>query len=88
MRVTGGRLIAKTGAEGLLCIGQAAQGRGMAVKIADGSTRALGALTVRVLEQRGWITAEEASHPLLADLRHPCQRLPSGEVLSEIRVVV
>jgi L-asparaginase len=86
MQVTKGRIIAKTGAEGLLCLGIPGKGQGMAVKMLDGSTRALGAVTIKVLVDRGWITEEEAAHPLLAELRKPAYRAPDGEVISEILV--
>jgi len=86
MEVTKGRVIAKTGAEGLLCLGLPGQGRGLAVKILDGSTRPLGPVTLAVLERQGWITAEEAAHPRLADLRHPRYLRPNGEVVGEARL--
>lgn len=85
MQVTQGRLIAKTGAEGLLCLGLTGQGRGMAVKILDGSPRPLGLVTLEALERSGWITPEEAAHPLLAELRHPRYTRPNGEVVGEVR---
>jgi L-asparaginase II len=86
MQVTGGRVIAKTGAEGLLCIGMPGEGRGMAVKILDGSTRALGAAVVHVLQSRDWITAEEANHEALSDLRRPLILDSRGQVVGEIVV--
>jgi L-asparaginase II len=86
MQVTRGRVIAKTGAEGLLCLDMAREGRGMAVKILDGSTRALGLATLAALERAGWITPEEAAHPLLAQLRHPRLFASTGEVAAEIRL--
>jgi L-asparaginase len=86
MQVTRGRILAKTGAEGLLCLGMARKGRGMAVKILDGSTRALGMVTLAALERAGWITPEEAAHPLLAPLRHPVILASTGEAAAEIRL--
>ena len=84
MEVTQGRLVAKTGAEGLLCVGHA--GRGVAIKIMDGSTRALGAATIAWLFARGWITAEEADDERLANLRRPPILDPCGRKVGEIRV--
>jgi L-asparaginase len=84
MQVTKGRLIAKTGAEGLLCIGS--EGRGMAMKVLDGSTRALGAAAVEWLLLREWISDEEAGDALLTDLRRPQYRDADGQVVAEIRM--
>jgi L-asparaginase II len=46
-----GEAIAKSGAEGLLCIGFAEPAVCVAVKVLDGSFRAMGPIIVRVLEQ-------------------------------------
>lgn len=53
------KMIAKAGAEGLHCIGFAERGWGMAVKIADGTTRALYPFSVEILRQLGIITGGE-----------------------------
>jgi L-asparaginase II len=71
MQVTHGRVIAKTGAVGLLCLGLTHQGRGMAVKVHDGSTLALGPATLAALRISGWITENEIQDALLAHLRRP-----------------
>jgi len=86
MQATGGRLIAKTGAEGLLCIGDRATARGMAIKVVDGSTRPLGLATIWLLSRLGWITADEAASPLLAHHATPQITLRAGEVVGEVRV--
>lgn len=49
MRVSGGRLVAKSGAEGLLCVGVVDQGIGIAIRVADGSFRAHGVVIAEVL---------------------------------------
>lgn len=86
MQVTGGRIIAKTGAEGLLCLGLRAQGRGMAVKILDGNPRALGPVTITALERIGWLTPEEAMDSRLDQLKRPKLLGPDGNVVAEIRM--
>jgi L-asparaginase len=71
MQVTGGRLIAKTGAEGLLCVGIPDAGKGLAVKALDGSTRALGLFALEALRRAGWIREDELASPLLAPFLQP-----------------
>jgi L-asparaginase II len=64
MRLTEGRIVAKLGAEGLLCLAIPDQGLGIAISDADGSQRGLGPATVAVLEHLG--LADEST---LAELR-------------------
>ena len=58
MRLTTGRLVSKSGAEGIQCIGQVGQGMGLAVKVRDGAKRAKHAVAVHLLKQLGWLTPE------------------------------
>ncbi|MDP9374892.1 MAG: asparaginase, partial [Chloroflexota bacterium] len=53
MESAGGRVVAKVGAEGVLCLGLRERGWGVAVKIADGGSRALPAVAASVLAQLG-----------------------------------
>ncbi len=53
MEVAGGRLAAKSGAEGLLCLALPERGVGVAIRLLDGSSRAKGVVAAAVLEQAG-----------------------------------
>jgi L-asparaginase II len=86
MQATGGRLIAKTGAEGLLCIGVREAGMGMAIKVMDGSTRALGLFALEALRRADWIRAGELASPLLEPFRRPVLLASTGEA-GEIRLI-
>jgi L-asparaginase II len=59
MRALKGRVVSKSGAEGMHAAGLPDRGVGIAVKIADGSRRALGPAVVGVLERLGLLTATE-----------------------------
>lgn len=52
-------LLVKVGAEGLLCVAVPDAELGIAVKVADGSSRALGAATVRTLRLLGVVGAKQ-----------------------------
>ena len=52
-KVTGGKVVAKLGAEGLVCLAVPHAGLGIAIRMIDGSTRGLGLLAVSALEQLG-----------------------------------
>lgn len=65
MKLSAGRMVAKSGAEGLLCVGVPAQGIGIAIRIADGSFRAHNVVIARVL--RAMQLIEPAVIDALAD---------------------
>jgi L-asparaginase II len=53
------KLIAKSGAEGLHCIGLIERGWGIAAKISDGARRALYPFSLEILKQLGLVTSNE-----------------------------
>lgn len=55
MRLSNGSVVAKIGAEGLLCLAVPAHELGIAIRIHDGSYRGLNVLAVSVLEQLGLV---------------------------------
>ncbi len=69
MRVTGGRLVTKTGAEGVQCVGEPQRGLGIVVKTVDGTRRAVAPALV------GWLRALDLLSPAeadaLAEFAHP-----------------
>lgn len=69
MKVAKGSIVAKTGAEGVYCAALVDQGIGIALKIEDGSQRALAPVVVEALIQLGWLSAaqgkELANHHLI-----------------------
>ena len=86
MRLTGGRIIAKLGAEGLLCLAVPERRLGVAIVDADGSQRGLGPATVALLEQ-----LELADATILGALREqhsgPVRNF-AGDAVGEIRPVL
>ncbi|TMQ65488.1 MAG: asparaginase [Candidatus Eisenbacteria bacterium] len=69
MEATGGRLVAKGGAEGLECVAIPRRGLGVAVKCEDGQSRAVPPATIALLEQLGELSTEERAR--LAAARRP-----------------
>ncbi len=59
MEVTKGRLLAKLGAESVYCISAMDQGIGIALKIEDGSYRAIDPVVIELLKRLNLITEEE-----------------------------
>jgi L-asparaginase II len=53
MKLTEGAVLAKLGAEGLICLAVPHAGLGIAIRVLDGSTRGLNLLVVSTLEQLG-----------------------------------
>jgi L-asparaginase II len=58
MQALPGRVLAKTGAEGGFALALAEEGLGVALKIEDGASRALGPAIIEVLQQLGMLTSE------------------------------
>jgi L-asparaginase II len=63
MQTGAGDWISKAGADGMQAIGVASKGMGIAIRIADGSPRALHAATVEVLQQLG-VLEDSSGTPL------------------------
>lgn len=62
MRMTGGELVSKSGAEGIQCIGRIGEGMGLAIKVIDGAKRAKYAVAIQLLKQMGWITPTQSEN--------------------------
>lgn len=86
MEVGGGRLVAKTGAEGLICLGIPSEGLGIAIRITDGSFRSQPVIVEAVLRELGLF--DDAFYRDLAQ-RHPSSiRNHNGWEVGEHRAVV
>lgn len=83
MRVMGGRMFAKAGAEGVYCIGDKETGLGLALKIEDGNARATTSVAVEVLSQLGMLTDEQKDR--LYDYHYPKLRNARKEKIGELR---
>lgn len=59
MSATGGRVLAKEGAEGVFCAGDPVRGWAAAFKVRDGAMRALGPSVIHVLRRAGALDDEE-----------------------------
>ncbi len=86
MQVTGGRLVAKGGAEGLECVGITSRGVGLALKCEDGEARAVVPATIAVLEHMGELSPSEIAE--LAAFRRPQIRNHVGRTTGFLEAVV
>lgn len=83
MRHFGDRLIGKFGDEGVYCVGLIGKGIGIALKIEDGHTRAVGPAVLETLRQLGIIKAEEMMP--LKDFWNPLIKNHRGEFVGAIK---
>ena len=83
MRHFGDRLVGKFGDEGVYCVGLIGKGTGIALKIEDGHTRAVGPAILETLRQLGIIKAEEMTP--LKDFWNPPIMNHRGEFVGAIR---
>ncbi len=79
MLASGGRVLAKSGAEGLLLVAEPARGLGAAIKCEDGAMRALGPACVELLSTLGVLQAAELA-PLAGHRRTPVSTAAGREV--------
>jgi L-asparaginase II len=83
MQVTEGRVVAKLGAEGLLCLAIPGHRFGVAISDAGGSTRSLGPAAIAVLEQLG-LEDDRTLATLKEELCPPIESF-SGNAVGETR---
>jgi L-asparaginase II len=83
MEATGGRLLAKYGAEAVYCLADRESGLGIAVKVEDGHKRAVGVAVIEFLAQLDLITTDELA--ALADRHVASVANARDEIVGEIR---
>ena len=66
MQTSGGKLLAKVGADGVLCVSRVGQGEGLALKIADGSEPVRNMAIVEILTRLGWLDEKASQDARLA----------------------
>ncbi len=82
MAASGGQLVAKGGAEGLIGIGLGEAGLGIAVKVADGSSRAVAVAAMAVLDRFDLLPP--AAGEALASYRRPVVLNVAGHPVGEL----
>ena len=83
MVASGGRVVAKIGAEGLLCLALPEHGLGVAIKVADGSFRPLAVAAAAVLGQLGLL--ERAAIEGYLERQSPTIENHNGLAVGELR---
>jgi L-asparaginase II len=82
MQATNGRLLAKEGAEGVLCVAAVDDDWGLAVKVEDGAIRAIGPATVQLMEVAGVL--RDGERESLSDVSVGLIRNTLGEVVGRV----
>ncbi|MNV82187.1 L-asparaginase II [compost metagenome] len=85
IRVLGGKVITKVGAEGVHCTALLGKGIGIALKIDDGNSRAAYPAALEVLRQLGVLSSEELNS--LEAYRTPVIKNHLGEAVGRIEPV-
>src|SRR5215213_8310199 len=85
IEVTRGRIVAKLGAEGLLCMAVPERGLGIAIRAMDGSERARGPIALHALDQLDLLT--DAERDELAKRQSPPVTNFNGWTVGEMRPV-
>ena len=83
-RTLPGTIVAKYGAEGVLCVAHLERGMAVALKVADGNSRALMPALLAVAADLAWLGPDAAT--ALRDLAEPILRGRVGQVVGALRV--
>jgi L-asparaginase II len=83
MEASRGRLLAKEGAEGVLCVAAVDDDWGLAVKVEDGAIRAVGPATLELMELAGVLRLDERES--LAEVGETTIRNTLGEEVGRVR---
>ncbi len=83
MEQTDGRLLAKYGAEAVICLGDRERGVGVAVKVEDGARRAVAPAVIEFLLQVGCLRPDEAE--ALAEEHFPAVTNTRDEIVGELQ---
>jgi len=86
MEALPGRVVAKGGAEGLECLGVPEKSWGLAIKVEDGATRAVGPAVIEMLDHVGLLG--DAGRAALETLRHPRLKNVAGLEVGRIETTV
>lgn len=86
MEVTGGRIVAKSGAEAMYCMASLPEGIGIAYKIDDGASRAVPHAGIALLRRHGLLSAEEAAE--LTKSFPPIVKNHCGDIVGEIETSI
>ncbi|MEM0951719.1 MAG: asparaginase [Cyanobacteria bacterium P01_H01_bin.74] len=69
MTASGGKILSKVGADGVICLSRinesSGRAEGLAFKLASGRNSVRDIAIVLILEKLGWLSTEELAHPLL-----------------------
>ena len=84
MEATAGRLLAKEGAEGVICVAAVNEDWGLAIKVEDGTIRAVGPATVELLNWAGLLRDGELT--ALEGLRRARVENTLGEQVGHVYV--
>ena len=87
MRVGGGILFSKGGAEGVYCVGLPEKGIGIAMKIEDGNDlRGPAPVITDLMRQLGWLSDDQVK--ALAPLANPVLYNHRNDVIGEVKSVL
>ncbi len=78
------QIVAKYGAEGVLCVAHRGRGQAIALKVEDGNARALMPALLFIARELGWLST--AAESALADLADPILLGRVGQVIGRLRV--
>lgn len=84
VQATGGKVIAKVGADGVIAASHVGKAEGLALKIAHGGELPRNRAFVTVLRRLGWLDAKACEHPVLVSLLDTNRRNGHGQLIGQL----
>jgi L-asparaginase II len=86
MQASKGKLVAKVGADGVLCVSNTEADEGLALKIADGSEQIRNMAIIQILSKLGWLDENATQDPRLKPFQDQQRLNTQNKVVGEYRI--
>lgn len=86
MQASQGRLLAKVGADGVLCVSQIGTGEGLALKIADGNEAVRNMTVVEILTRLGWLDGRAVQDKRLTPFQEQLRFNTEGKAVGHYQI--
>jgi L-asparaginase II len=86
MQVSRGKLLAKVGADGVLCVSRLGQAQGLALKLADGSNEIRNLAIATILHRLGWLDEQAWEDVRLSVYRDLSRKNTQGKVIGSFSI--
>ncbi len=85
---SGGKLLAKVGADGVIGISRIHKNQGLILKVADGNTDIRNQIIIAMLKKIKWLSPLEERHPLLKPFQALAYTNTKNQIVGEVKILL